>query len=257
MGDGALSAPFLKAVAILPNKFDINVFPFSRFPKTFSNSFHLEIREPVTFFVGENGTGKSTLLEAIAALCGFHAGGGGAWHQLHKTSDGDYSTLAAALRASWLPKVSKGFFFRSDTFADVARYLDDVGDPKIHGGQRLLERSHGESFLAVFADRFETNERCIYLMDEPENALSPMRQLSFLGLLREWENSGNAQMIIATHSPILLSYPGAMILNFDGETIRPIAYEDTEHYRVTKGFLANPERYLKEIFQSPDDPINI
>ncbi len=247
MGKGTLRSPFLKSVTMIPEEAAPEAFPFSRFPKLFADRFRMDFETPVTFFVGENGTGKSTLLEAIAALCGFHAGGGGEGHQLHRTSDGDRSRLAAALRASWLPKVSKGFFFRSDTFADVARYLDDEGDLEIHGGRRLLERSHGESFLAVFGDRFGTNERCMYLMDEPENALSPMRQLSFLRLLRDWEASGNAQMIVATHSPILLSYPGAEILHFDGESVAPIAYEEIEHVRVTKAFLGNPERYLRQL----------
>jgi len=166
---------------------------------------------------------------------------------------GDPSRLASALRPSWLPKVSKGFFFRSDTFAEVARYLDDEGDGQMHDGRRLLERSHGESFLAVFSDRFDTKERCMYLMDEPENVLSPMRQLGFLRLLRDWEDSGNAQMIIATHSPILLSYPGAEIFNFGGEGISPIEYEDIEHVRVTKAFLGNPEKYHRQLFDDADE----
>jgi predicted ATPase len=250
---GVISSPFLKRVQTIPDKIKPDAFPFDRFPKYFLDGFDLEFGNAITFFVGENGTGKSTVLEAIAALCGFHAGGGGSWHQLHETSDGASSALPEALRPSWLPKVSKGFFFRSDTFADVANYLDTEGDLKIHGGQRLLDRSHGEAFLAVFTDRFGTKERCIYLMDEPENALSPMRQLSFLRLLRDWEVSGNAQIIIATHSPILLSYPGADIRLFDGENISPVTYDEIEHVRVTKAFLGNPERYLAQLFDEDEE----
>lgn len=207
---------------------------------------------PVTFFVGENGTGKSTVLEAIAELCGFNAAGGSEYHQLHQSPDDTVSALAPALRPSWLPKVSKGFFFRSDTFANVARYIDDVGDAGLHGGRHLHEQSHGESFLNLFKGRFETHKRSIFLMDEPENALSPMRQLSFLRLLRDWEKSGNAQIIIATHSPILLSYPGADIRLFDGESISPVGYDEIEHVRVSKAFLGNPERYLSQLFDDDE-----
>ena len=247
-----LSSPFLKTVTLLPDEAAWDRFPFNLFGFLKSKDFELGFPTPVTYFIGENGTGKSTVLEAIAKLCGFHLGGGGEGHQLHRTSDHSESPLADALRPSWLPKISKGFFFRSDTFADVARYLDDEGDLEVHGGKRLHEQSHGESLLSLFGDRFGTSERCMYLLDEPENALSPTRQMSFLRLLLDWEASGNAQMIVATHSPIIMSYPGATILSFDGDTIEPVEYEETEHYRITKAFLGNPERYLAQLFD--DEP---
>lgn len=245
----SLTAPFLKRVSLLPETIDRAQFPFSRFPDLLDDGFTLEFPAPVTFFVGENGAGKSTLLEAIAKLCGFHLGGGGSAHQLHDTPDQSESVLAESLRPAWLPKVSKGFFFRADTFSDVARYLDDFGAP---GGLKLHEQSHGESLLSLFSDRFDTDARSMFLMDEPENALSPTRQMSFLRLLRDWENSGAAQMIIATHSPIIMSYPGATILSFDGDSIAPMDYEETEHYRITKAFLGNPERYLAQLFDDAD-----
>lgn len=240
--------PFLKRVTLLPDKLDRERFPFTRFPGLLRDDFNLEFSGSITFFTGENGTGKSTILEAIATLCGFHIGGGGSDHQLHTTAERSHSLLAEALRPSWLPKVSKGFFFRSDTFAEVARYLDDVGMSREIDGRRLHEQSHGESMLSVFVNRFGTNERRLYLLDEPENALSPTRQLSFLRLLRDWERSGNVQVIIATHSPIIMSYPGATNLCFDGDDIAPIEYENTEHYKVTRAFLGNPERYFQELF---------
>ena len=248
----SLNSPFLKSITLLSEKVDQEHFPFNRFPDLLGEKFSLDFLTPVTFFIGENGTGKSTVLEAIAKLCGFHLGGGGSDHQLHETSDRSESVLADSLRPSWLPKVSKGFFFRSDTFTDVARYLDDVGNPGSYGGGRLHEQSHGESLLSLFADRFGTSKRCMYLLDEPENALSPTRQMSFLRLLRDWEVSGNAQMIVATHSPIIMSYPGATLLSFDGEKIELVKYEETEHYRITKAFLGNPERYLAQLFD--DEP---
>lgn len=253
MNEGvSLNSPFLKSITLLSEKVDRGHFPFNRFPDLLGDEFALEFPTPVTFFIGENGTGKSTVLEAIAKLCGFHIGGGGSDHQLHETSDRSESVLADCLRLSWLPRVSKGFFFRSDTFADVARYLDNEGAPGA-GGARLHDQSHGESLLSLFADRFGTSERCMYLLDEPENALSPTHQMGFLRLLRDWEASGNAQMIVATHSPIIMSYPGATILNFDGKQIERVEYGDTEHYRITKAFLGNPERYLKELFDDQQE----
>ena len=252
MKRNGLSAPFLKRISLLPEKADRKAFPYTRFPDLLTDDFTLEFTRPVTIFVGENGTGKSTFLQAVAALCGFATGGGDISHQLHYTADATDTTLAKAIRPSWLPKVSKGFFFRSDTFADVARYIDDVGGPSAQGG-KLGHRSHGESFMDVFSNRFGISERCMYLLDEPENALSPMRQFEFLRLLRYWESSGNAQMIMATHSPILMSYPGADIWHFTGTTIEPIDFDDIEHVQVTRAYLANPERILTELFEDDED----
>lgn len=247
MAKRLVDAPFLTRISAIPEEFDPDAFPFNRFPSLFNEDFRLEFDSPVTFFVGENGSGKSTMLEAIAQLCGFHRGGGSDWHQLHETAETEGSRLAKALRPSWLPKVSRGFFFRADTFADVARYLDEEGDIAVHQGRRLAHRSHGESLMAVFGDRFVVSERSMYLMDEPESALSPMRQLSFLSYLHEWVQSGNAQLIIATHSPIILSYPGADILLFDGERIIRTDYDDLEHVKVSRRFLDNPDNYLRHL----------
>lgn len=244
----ALKAPFLKRVSLLPEKAERDKFPFTRFPDLLTDDFSLEFTGPVTIFVGENGSGKSTILQALATLAGFAAGGGDARFQLHYTADTTDTTLTRALRPAWLPKVSTGFFFRSDTFADVARYIDDSDETHfVHGGP-LWERSHGEIFMSVFNDRFGTNKRCMYLMDEPENALSPMRQFELMRLMREWADSGNAQMIMATHSPILMSYPDADIRHFTGGGIEPISYDEIDHVRVTRAFLNNPARVLKELF---------
>ncbi len=248
MGLNRLSPPFLKSVSLRSDEVEWDRFPFNIFNFLNKTKFQLNFTTPVTFFIGENGTGKSTVLEALASLCGFHMGGGSSEHQLHVTADQSVSNLAGSLRPSWLPKVSKGFFFRSDTFADVARYIDDEGNPDVHDNRRLHDRSHGESLFAVFNDRFVTSDRCMYLLDEPENALSPARQMSFLRFLKIWEASGNAQIIIATHSPIIMSYPGATVLKFDREEIVPVQYTDTEHYKITKAFLANPEKFHSQLF---------
>lgn len=249
MAKSALKPPFLKKIQVLPERAEPDQFPFNAIPFLRERDFELELSTPVTFFVGENGTGKSTLLEAIASLAGFHAGGGSSDHMLHETSDQSISTLSKALRASWLPKVSKGFFFRADTFAEVAKYIDDVGAPLENDKGRLHEQSHGEAFLSLFANRFTAKERCLYLLDEPETAFSPSRQLAFLSLLHDWEASGNAQIIIVTHSPILMAYPGATILSFDDGEVLPVAFHETEHFRVTKSFLNNPEKYLAELMK--------
>ena len=130
----------------------------------------------------------------------------------------------------------------------MARYIDDSDENHfVHGGP-LWERSHGEIFMSVFNDRFGTKKRCMYLMDEPENALSPKRQFELMRLMRDWEESGNAQMILATHSPILMSYPGADIRHFTGAGIEPISYDEIEHVRITRAFLNNPTRVLDELF---------
>ena len=245
----SLSAPFLKRISLRSDKIVPTEFPFSALP-FLQDGFALDFPTSITLFVGENGSGKSTVLEAIAVLCGFHAGGGSHHHHNYANNDRSTSGLADALRPSWLPKVNKGFFFRSESFFNLASYIDQAasrfGPRKMHG------QSHGEAFLTVFQNGFDGLTRSMLLMDEPEAALSPARQLAFLAILRDLEKSGNVQAIIATHSPILLSYPGATLYGF-GDTVAPISLEATEHYRVTKGFLANPEKYLAEIFGDEAD----
>lgn len=240
-------APFLKRLTMLPEKAERDRFPFDSLPFLQAGDFELELTTPITFLVGENGTGKSTLLEAIASLCGFPADGGSQDYLYETASDGA-GALAAALRPSWLPRVSEGFFFRSESFFNVASYIDGTAKLDYYGDRRMHEQSHGESFLALFTHKLHEGRRAVYLMDEPETALSPMRQLSFLALLRDWEASGRVQAIVATHSPIILSYPGARLLSFDGDRIEETTVEETDHFRVTRAFLGNPARYLREIF---------
>ena len=240
------SGPFLRSVMILHDKMDLSRYPFNI--RGFSHGIDLEFRSNVTFFVGENGSGKSTLLEAIAECCGFNPEGGNRDH--HFATFGDRSDLAKALRLSWLPKVTEGFFLRAESFYNFATYIEQVSNPRAYGGKSLHEQSHGESFLSLFVNRFEQG---IYILDEPEAALSPQRQLSFLKIIHDLERPGHAQFLISTHSPIILSYPGAVLFNLDGDMLREVAYSETEHYLVTRDFLNSPERYFKHLFGTSGD----
>ncbi|WP_406661438.1 AAA family ATPase [Methanolobus sp. ZRKC3] len=207
----------------------------------------LDLKNSVTFFVGENGTGKSTLLEAIAYQTGFNTAGGGRHNHFELGMSG--SALGEYLRLSWMPKVTNGFFLRAETFYDFASHIDDLGPDSLqyYGGKSLHQQSHGEAFLSLFTNRFGKNG--IYLLDEPEAALSPLRQMALLKVIHDLESSGKAQFIIATHSPILMAHPGAKILNFNGQCIENIEYEDTDHYIITKDFLNSRDRYLRELFK--------
>ena len=239
-------APFLRRVVSLPEKFDTTRYPFN--VQAFSQGIDLSFRTNVTFFVGENGSGKSTLLEALAECSGFSPEGGNRDH--HRAVFADRSDLAQALRLSWLPKMTEGFFMRAESFYNFATYIEQVSDLRAYGGKSLHQQSHGESFLALFANRFEQG---IYILDEPEAALSPQRQLTFLRIIHEIVTPGQAQFIIATHSPIILSYPGSVLFSLDGDTIQEIAYRESEHYLVTRDFLNSPERYFRHLFDTPSD----
>ena len=240
------SGPFLRRVSLQGRGADPSRHPWN--VRAFSSGIDLEFRSNVTFFAGENGSGKSTLLEAIAERCGFNPEGGNRDH-LYETF-GDRSELASALRLSWLPKVTEGFFLRAESFYNFATYIEQVSTLLPYGGKSLHQQSHGESFLALFTHRFEQG---IYLLDEPEAALSPQRQLSFLKILHDLAEPNQAQFLISTHSPILLSYPGATLYSLDGDAIREVEYRETDHYRITKEFLNAPERYLKILFSEAED----
>src|SRR5687768_10260632 len=242
----AYDAPFLHRVESLPEKFEPTQYPFNI--RAFSHGIDLTLRRKVTFFVGENGSGKSTLLEALAECCGFNPEGGNRDH--HRATFADRSPLAQALRLSWMPKVTQGFFMRAESFYNFASYIEQVSDMRAYGGKSLHEQSHGESFISLFANRFEQG---IYILDEPEAALSPQRQLSFLKIIHDLAMPGHAQFLIATHSPIILSYPGAVLFSLDGDAIEEIAYRDTKHFLITRDFLNSPERFFKHLLRTDDD----
>lgn len=235
---------FLRRITLLRKKIsDFNNYPFSIPAIKGLNT--LDIDHEVTFFVGENGSGKSTLLEAIAYQCGFNTAGGGRNNTYYV--DSSQAALGDYIRLSWLPKVTQGFFLRAESFYHFASHIDQIGGCKGYGGKSLHHQSHGESFIALFLNRFKG--KGIYLLDEPEAALSPARQLAFLRIINQMVSEGNTQLIIATHSPILLGYPNANILTFDSSSINSIGYEDTEHYQITKGFLNETERFLGHLFR--------
>ena len=239
--------PYLKNIYTLPERVDTQKYPFTI--PVLSHGFSLDFSTNVTFLVGENGSGKSTILEAIAEGCGFNPSGGNRNHSYENHEP--ESALYSALRFSWMPKVTNGFFMRAESFYNFASYIDEIAEDdssvlQAYGGKSLHQQSHGESFLSLFVNHFN---RGIYILDEPEAALSPNRQLSFLALIHELETSGKAQFIIATHSPILLCYPDTEIFSLDGDEIKTIECKETDHYRITRDFLENPERYFRHLFE--------
>ena len=204
--------------------------------------------DAIAFLVGENGSGKSTLLEAIAYQCGFNTAGGGRNNTYEV--DAAHSALGDHIRLSWLPKITNGFFLRAETFYHFASHLDTMPESlRYYGGQSLHKQSHGEAFLSLFNNRF--GKKALYLLDEPEAALSPARQLSLMRIIKDLDKE--AQFIIATHSPILLGYPDAQILNFDSQPASEIRYEDTLHYIITRQFLENRKAVLRELFSDGDE----
>lgn len=212
----------------------------------------LTLQGPVTFFCGENGTGKSTLLEALAVHCGFNAEGG--TKNFNFATNETHSPLCRALSVAKGRRPRDGFFLRAESFYNVATEIDRLDRiPTFrpshlidsYGGVSLHHQSHGESFLALLLHRF--GGEGLYILDEPETALSPARQMTLLARMHELVKQ-RSQFIIATHSPILMAYPGAdiYVLTSDGMVKTP--YEQTEHYRLTRRFLENPERMLNQLF---------
>ena len=249
-------------------------FPFN-VPAVQSLS-EIKFTSPVTFFVGENGSGKSTLIEAIACAAGSIAVGSD-----DTTTDRTLNSVrkfAESLKLTWYKRTRRGFFLRAEDFFGYAKritgireqmeealravdqeykgrsataqtlakmpYLGQLGQIRQKYGDGLDSYSHGESFLTLFQSRFVPNG--LYLLDEPEAPLSPVRQLGFLAAVKDMVEQ-NAQFIIASHSPILMAFPDAVILSFDGGRIREVAYEDLEHVTLTRSFLNNPGAYLKHL----------
>jgi predicted ATPase len=205
----------------------------------------LELDAKVTFLVGDNGSGKSTLIEAIAVAAGFNPEGGSKNFNF-KTRSSE-SELHRHLRLVRSRRPPDGFFLRAESFFNVASEIERLGVDASYGEVPLHEQSHGESFLALAKHRFSGNG--LYILDEPEAALSPQRQLSLLSIMHRLAEHEHSQFLVATHSPILMAYPGALIYRLDADGIAPVAYEDTEHFQITRDFLNGRERFFKHLFE--------
>lgn len=258
--------PYLRRIEV-DGVCDRSAYPFS--VPALARLETLEFTGPVTCFVGENGSGKSTLLEAIALRARLPMAGGVPTGERDETLEA-VRPLAAALRLGWKPRTRRGFFLRAEDFFRFgrttretmrglsnleARFADDA---RVRGYMRAQRealagrygddpqaRSHGEEFLEFFRSRCVPGG--LFLLDEPEAALSPQRQLALLSLMRELVEQGRAQFILATHSPLLLAYPQARLLAFDDQGIGEACYDELPHVTLTRAFLADPERYLRHL----------
>ena len=220
---------------------DLNAYPFCIAAVREINC--IEFHPNVTFFSGENGSGKSTVLEALALALGFGAEGG--TRNVRFQSTDSVSSLHNSLRlAKSVHKPRDGYFLRAESFFNIATYMDDLGYLGGYGGASLHKQSHGEAFMAVLLHKLAGNG--IYLFDEPEAALSPNRQLAALRAIHQLVED-HSQFIIATHSPILLSYPNARIYQFDQSGVSEVAFEDTEHFAITRDFLNHYPRRLEQL----------
>jgi predicted ATPase len=242
-----ISSQYIRQITLLREKVEsFGKYPFSLPAVRFLE--HIDLHPKVTFLIGENGSGKSTLLEAIAVCLGFNPEGG--TRNFNFSTRSSHSDLYKFLRiVRGVRRPRDGYFLRAESFFNVATEIehldaDPFGGPPIidsYGGVSLHEQSHGESFLALLINRFSGNG--VYILDEPEAALSPQRQMSVLTRMHDLV-ACDSQFIIATHSPIIMAYPDAQIYHCGNDGLRKIAYENTEHFRVTRDFLVNRQRML-------------
>jgi predicted ATPase len=253
----------LRKISILPDRVkDHRSYPFS--VPAIGKLSELEIKSRACFFAGENGTGKSTLLEAIAAHYGFGPEGGNRNFSSDSTgSNHSIGPLVRALRLSFDRRTGAGFFLRAESFFNVATRIDELdAEPESgapirdsYGGRSLHVRSHGESFLTLLQSKFQREG--LFLLDEPEAALSPQSQLAFLVLLHDvLRKHKGAQFIISSHSPILMGYPGAQILCFDGLRIHEIEYDELASAQIVRRFLNDRARFLQELFKETSTLFN-
>jgi predicted ATPase len=247
------NSPALDHIRVNIESADINKFPFSL--EIIQNLKTIPFHSKVTFLVGENGAGKSTILEAIAVSAGFGPEGGSRNISFKTSENSTYlptEELSKHMVLSWRKKPMDGYFFRAETFYNIANQLDLIQKEGgqyafgSYGNKSLHTQSHGESFLSFFNNRLHKDG--FFILDEPEAALSVQRQLSLLVIINELCKSPNVQFIIATHSPILLAYPNSTIYSCDNKSLTPISYTQTDHYQTTRQFLNNHELYLKHLF---------
>jgi predicted ATPase len=234
----------LKKILLRPERYpDRTYYPFNI--PTFNETRNIALTENITLFVGENGTGKSTLLTAIARKCDIHIWE--PWEGTRYHHNKYERQLYRYIDVEWKDGTVPGSFFASEIFKNFAQILDEWAavSPetlKYFGGRSLMTQSHGQCHMSFFKSRFKI--KGLYLLDEPENALSPTKQLELLKILHEMSRVGSAQFIIATHSPILLAFPGAAVLSFDHTPIQRINYEHTNHYKIYRSFLNDRKIFL-------------
>ncbi|MHA6731538.1 AAA family ATPase [Devosia sp. A369] len=248
-----LPAPFLRSLWLRDDAIGAEPqYPFN-LPFLQDPAFELAFNTPVTIIVGENGSGKSTLIEAIAALSGYdEAGGGKGYMPLDhsRAIDKSGAALSDALRSAWLPKLTNGWFFKAESFFSVARYLDTAALDAGEAPPDFLSWSHGEGFVRFFEERMA--RQGIYFMDEPESALSPKRQLELLRILNRVQQTARSQVIMATHSPILMAVPGARLLEITRGGISETHYRQTQHFKLYQDFTADPEDFIATALRDED-----
>ncbi|MCO4314776.1 AAA family ATPase [Pectobacterium versatile] len=243
--------PYLQRVYFHPQKtLDPHTYPLTI--PAINDIEKIRFHPDVTFLVGENGSGKSTLLEAVAIAMGFNPEGGS--RNFNFSTRDSHSRLSDSLRiVKGIKRPRTGYFLRAESFFNVATEIENI-DPGLiqlaYGDVSLHQQSHGEAFMALLNHRFGANG--FYLLDEPEAALSPTRQLTALARIHQLVNAG-CQFIIATHSPIMLAYPNSVIYQFDENGIQQVAWQDTEHYQITRQFLNNPQGMMKILLADEDD----
>jgi predicted ATPase len=239
-----LPAPYLRRLWLDPARIKNRAaYPFCL--PFLGDDFELNFERAITIIVGENGTGKSTLLEGIAVLAGYDEAGGGKGYMPvdHSMAIEDMGgKLSEALRASWLPKMTHGWFFRAESFFSVARYLDVAAIESWKVPPDFLSHSHGEGFLRFFEERCQ--QQGIFIFDEPESALSPLRQMELLKLMRRMEDIGHCQIIMATHSPMLMAYPNATLLRLTKSGLESTTVENTDHFRAMREFIEDPKGFI-------------
>jgi predicted ATPase len=241
---------YIKKITVDPTKFPRrDLYPFSI--DVFQRPLEIDLAKRISIFVGENGSGKSTLLEAVARKCGIHIWQGDTRERYSKSPFEKklhrYIQVEFADHGGTGHREIVGSFFASEIFKNFSQILDEwaASDPGIlefFGSKSLMNQSHGQGHLSFFRSRFSRGG--LFLLDEPENALSPNSQIELLRILKEAGNDDSSQFILATHSPILLACPGAQLLSFDGTTVEEITYEETEHYKLYRDFLNDRERFF-------------
>lgn len=239
---------YISSLKIRTDEFPSHKFyPFSL--PCIQNTPEIDLDARVVFFVGENGTGKSAVLETLIRRAGLHIWGGQKTHPVHRNPF--EARLWEFADVAWRQYHKYGFFFRAEAFFNFAASVDDLeqdapGRLRFYGGRSFHQQSHGESFLQFFSS-YCFQLAGIYVMDEPEAALSPQSQAKFLRIMAGHDAREDSQFIIATHSPVLLSFPGAKIISFDGGRLEQVAYEDLDHVRFYRKFMADHQAYLDSL----------